>query len=117
MRQKSRQATFDRVVEHMLTQRISTESDWARRCAYRCGELRCAVGALISDENYDASLEGNRAGHKKVVSAVRRSGWSVKLDLVRIQVIHDRADPSSWESRLIDFAKENGLKFNKPVTQ
>lgn len=112
MRQKSKQKTFDHVVKHLLTQGEPSVSGPV--CLYRHENLMCAVGCLIDDKNYEGSLEGKKANQGSVLRAVRRSGWSTKLDLLSLQFIHDNCEPSTWRSELMVFADENGLKFNPP---
>lgn len=112
MRQKSKQKTFDHVVKHLLTQGEPSIS--GPDCLYRHENLMCAVGCLIDDKNYKRSLEGKTASAGSVLRAVERSGWSTKLDLCELQFIHDRCEPSTWRRHLMEFAAENGLKFNPP---
>ncbi|MGQ7794514.1 hypothetical protein ACUN0C_19085 [Faunimonas sp. B44] len=51
------QETFDKVVRHLFAQgKQAKERD---TCRYRTADgLMCAVGCLISDEDYDPSFEG-----------------------------------------------------------
>ena len=55
----NRQEIFDKVITHLVTQKVQsrTNSDWGG-CAYR-GEngLSCAVGCLISDEDYRPEMD------------------------------------------------------------
>ena len=88
-------------------------------CLYRCGELRCAIGFLISDEDY---------GHSDLYAEVGKSspeGLSVRhlnlywpgdslhgLDkpfLTAAQHIHDNVLPRYWFEALEKFAKYWGL--------
>ena len=52
------QQAFDKMVTHLFTQKCKAE-DMAGRCAYRGVKgLKCAVGALISDDDYNEGFEG-----------------------------------------------------------
>lgn len=50
------QEIFDKVHQHLLTQRVAAVADGA--CAYRAGTRSCAVGALIPDNIYVPAIEG-----------------------------------------------------------
>jgi hypothetical protein len=55
----SKQEIFDTVVTHLRKQ--NTQSGKGGNCFYRLGELKCAVGCLISDEDYSPDMEMNAA--------------------------------------------------------
>jgi hypothetical protein len=100
------QAIFDRVARHLFAQgdRAIVEGDV---CAYRGeGGMRCAVGVLITDDEYHPRMEGHdaysllceaRGDHDEVLP----SRWPtlVRLDpfaslLQDLQEVHD--DPLVW---------------------
>lgn len=103
------QETFDKVARHLLTQQAKAEQPDGN-CAYR-GEhgRKCAVGCLISDEEYDPKMEGSSVPCEKEyaypsagTSILQRwmeshgYGTPVGLFLVGMQKIHDAKDPPSW---------------------
>lgn len=86
---------------------ISDEDEIAHKdCRYRGGqekELRCAIGCLISDENYSNKLEGFTILDQKVIDAVKKSvpNWKIDVELLQnIQNIHDCHNPLHWEWKL-----------------
>lgn len=65
--------------------------------------LKCAVGHIISDDNYDEQLESQTIDNLAVLEAVKTSceNWEVtdnSLGMLKIlQRIHDMIDPAKWE--------------------
>lgn len=107
---KSDQIVFDIVAKHLLTQNIVSQT--ASTCAYRGpNDTSCAVGCLISDDEYTDSLEEQVASHVTVMSAVERSlGFTVSEDLLRrLQKIHDCHLVQYWDQELIHVAACYGL--------
>ena len=64
----TKQEVFDRALSHLRKQgEPAIFVDEMPRCRYRTPEgLKCAIGALISDENYYLDLEGWPASAKRV---------------------------------------------------
>ena len=57
----TKQFEFDAVVNHLYKQgRPAKDSEG--KCLYRYGELSCAVGCRIPDEDYRDGMEGERVG-------------------------------------------------------
>ena len=76
----TRQQVFDFVVSHMKRQgRKSLDESHPvdRMCMYRHGELKCAAGCLIDDEDYDPSME-----HSGWVAVSNRLGVQKHLGLI-----------------------------------
>ena len=103
------QELFDKIATHLLTQGARSESSIGR-CLYR-GDFgsKCAVGCLISDEEYDPKMEGSSVPCEKeyaypsagtlILQRWMEShgyGTAVGLFLVGMQKIHDAKDPPSW---------------------
>lgn len=71
-----RQDIFDRALAHLRTQRQPAlnhyqDHDESPRCLYRTPEgLKCAIGALIPDENYNPDLENTAASSHCVIEAM-----------------------------------------------
>lgn len=57
---QTKQQVFDRVVAHLRAQGICAMTDGvAMQCRYRGpNNTKCAVGALIPDDDYDIGMEG-----------------------------------------------------------
>lgn len=115
------QQIYDQVATHLLKQKATsmrTDPEYPVReiCAYRGdGGKMCAVGCLIKDEFYDASLENSSIANKDVLNAVKLSLDSnlsvVSLHLLgRLQRLHDGVNPMRWESALKKVAEEFELK-------
>jgi hypothetical protein len=109
----TRQWIFDRVVRHYRAQprRCATA---ANRCAYRFGEDRCFVGALIDDDLYDLEME--RSSAEPLMSLFAMPSWfRGNIDLiVDLQRIHDTEAnwPDGRMNTVLDlFAAERGLRM------
>jgi hypothetical protein len=108
----NRKEIFEKVKTHLLTQK-----EWSRGsrgCMYRGPNgLKCAIGALITDECYNTELEGRSADAYEVVEALKCSGIEVGPGdthfLCQLQGIHDANSPDRWPGILNDIAKEYDL--------
>lgn len=126
------QNTFNTVSAHLLNQNERSLADYHSKqgCAYR-GEngLKCAIGALISDEFYLPKLEGSRVAAHRTTEAVLKSLGLERLgtDLAKdgetvdallflellhdLQIAHDNVDPALWQEYLIGIATRFHLEF------
>lgn len=113
--QASPQEVFDQVAQHLLTQneKFKSKSSNGEVCLYRSGELKCAAGCLIGDDEYVSSMDGDGEG----------SSWTNLVNLgavppehqnlvTPLQNIHDNDDPDEWAELLEEFADENSLDWN-----
>lgn len=87
------------VRDHLIKQRAKSQSDHGS-CKYRNDAgLMCAVGCLIADDAYFASLEGKMSGDPLVIEALKQSGVSVDVDAQTLfrawQSYHDSLYTSS----------------------
>lgn len=105
IRFKTDQAIFNFVKTRLLQQgRKSLTKIGAfpgTSCAYRGKDgTRCAVGWLITNDNYKSEFEG--AGVYDVIAALQASGVQVIVDsttyqlLRNLQDVHDSQKPSRW---------------------
>lgn len=114
------QEIFDKVAEHLLTQKVESRAVYKgyvnRACAYR-GENRtkCAVGILIPDEDYRPEMEGN-VPHKNLFSVEvwpnQDSAKPLKEHislLSSLQRVHDNHHVFKWKEGLAEVAKEYNL--------
>lgn len=111
------QEIFNKVAAHLLTQKRPAKT--ADGCRYRSRDgLKCAVGALITDEAYSADIEDRPCTSYVVLDAIRRSGIAIGNDedtiygdggtvalLRRLQVVHDSFEPHEWALQLKTEAK------------
>ena len=111
------QELFDKVVSHLLEQGQPALSR-TYRCAYRGTEGRqCAVGCLITDNNYAPFLEGCGVASPRVQEAVMHSiGHQLTeyeaLLLAHLQSIHDSELPVDWKDCLWRLAENQELEWN-----
>lgn len=96
---KTDQAIFNFVKTRLLKQ--GKRSTYNGVCQYRGSQgLRCAVGWLITDDNYSSYLEGAIVGNPRVNTALEASGVfmnpSTRALLDRLQTIHDKRKPCTW---------------------
>lgn len=119
---KTPQEIFDIVAEHLLTQNAksvvvapSTGHGATPICVYHGpGKLRCAVGALISEEQYEEAMEGqNVEGLFLTYTDNLRSCGLISIEheqlLDDLQNIHDCAPVSEWPYKLHTASIEWGL--------
>ena len=103
------QVIFDKVATHLLKQRVKSIGA-PGGCMYRGDNgTACAVGCLITYENYKSSFEGRGSMYEPVIEAVEKSlgfGLSKELQdfLYALQGIHDRDYPYSWRRMLAELA-------------
>jgi len=112
------QEAFDKMVTHLFTQKVAAkttdEDDLGKhtKCFYRMeGGLKCAVGALITDEEYRETFEDNTASSitQLVPSLVEVDGNMLNA----AQSIHDYADPVDWYERFNSMADKYKLNTTK----
>ena len=102
----TRQEIFDKVVAHFAVQREGAASEDGM-CMYRTPDGRkCAIGALIPDEAYNADCEGAPVSllfihypNMMQASGLRSEDQGLLIDL---QVAHDGAAPG--DNFLVDLS-------------
>jgi hypothetical protein len=89
---------FNYISNHLLEQ--NKRSADLNGCVYRSGNLKCAVGAVISEKYYYAALEGRMVGHDSEIQEIVKSsipGWEINVAmLIALQDIHDNGEPEDW---------------------
>lgn len=102
---------FNKVKTHLLLQRRqSLEDDHPETCRYRgSGGLKCAIGCLISDEEYELNIEGYTVNRLAV-------NCNVPMTFLRsLQKVHDFYDEKSgtWdvhiETQMARIAEDFGI--------
>jgi hypothetical protein len=136
---KTKQEIFDVVAKHLLTQkaqaRTLVEYGSLGECAYRTGDgMRCAIGALINDADYDPTIEGLTVSNLRTLSRLKwsnhESGFVARATLFRdmlikagvdvtdrntvrlmedLQEVHDAGKVDSWVLALNEVARYHGL--------
>ncbi len=108
------QQVFDRVSDHLLTQKkksLRPKSDWIEadkpECAYRGVDgLKCAVGCLFTDEDMKIVKENTVVGVYENKFETIRTNYSM---LDELQSIHDTKKPSRWIEKLAVLAKKYNI--------
>lgn len=108
----TKQEIFDKVRDHLLTQRARSEV--AGECCYLSDDgKRCAVGCLIPKHVDTSEFEGRRASTlpEYVLEAmdVERSREMYQF-LEELQSIHDHIYQNNWAHALRDLALREGLR-------
>lgn len=90
------------VKEKLLAQNVRSVSDDDDTCMYRGPKGRkCAVGHLISDDEYDEEMESSLIGSHRFgkfkISPDRRAL------LAQLQDIHDTHSPENWAEDFAEF--------------
>jgi hypothetical protein len=107
------QEIFDKVATHLLTQKVKSHvkiptgcstpgQENYLRCSYR-GEngTSCAVGCLISDDDYSPRMEG--AGSGDLLAYFPRACANMVGHanlLYSLQAVHDSSEPCKWREQL-----------------
>lgn len=112
------QEVFDQISIHLLTQNeqsfiLNTDCDHEFKvCAYRGrNELKCAVGCIISDDEYNKDMEGaSWFAISKSYAVLVDSEISLMIGV--LQKIHDRDAPIYWKECLINTAIAYGLDYS-----
>lgn len=127
------QQIFDEIVTHIRTQGQRAFNPDTRKCKYRytlfdsdgnpSGVLKCAVGAIIPDKNYDRKIEGKQAIEVCQLKAVpyKYRNSQKKIDMLsELQSCHDHSDyhPEyflrDFESRVQFCADNFNLVYTPP---
>lgn len=116
--QKIQQWVFDTVVRHAREQGEKAEYENGG-CAYRTRfGLKCFMGALIDDNQYDPGLEGQGVESAEVESALIKSTSPIDIAFIwrhpdsflrLLQTIHDDHIVEEWEHEFEEFAGAHNL--------
>ena|SRR5271166_1739270 len=105
------QEVFDKVAAHLLTQKQKSTFPKSGTCAYRGRDgLKCAIGVLINDAVYDASIERFDVMRPEIIKALALSGVNVDVQMLAdLQLTHDTYDVCDWRGALRGIAVKHGL--------
>lgn len=117
----TKQQIYDKVKKHLLKQ--GEKSMVSDRCMYRTQRggkiLKCALGCIIQEKDYDSSIEGISPLTYSFTSSRVDKLWSIlpmkrneenSIFLTNLQRIHDLNAPELWEQSLKSFAHKEGLR-------
>ena len=106
------QEVFNKVAEHLLTQKTAAIDTDSGYCAYRAPDGKmCAVGCLISDEEYKPEFERDsirRIINKGFLPALKEH----ESLLVELQIIHDSESEFLWKAKLIEVSNRFNLDMS-----
>lgn len=112
------QEIFDKVATHLLDQGCKSQREvyGETLCAYRAGNLRCAIGCLIDDAYYhdDMGSLDVRNLHFKFPTVLPALGINANDEktlnfLDELQEVHDHFSPESWAETLVEVADRYNL--------
>lgn len=114
------QEAFDKVVAHILEQKVYCESEEGAPLYRGANGTKCAIGCLIPDEQYTQDIEGGN-----VISLVNRYPnlpfVDVNIDLLtRLQRLHDRGTGYGSQMNMDDVKNHLhniGIRFNLEIPQ
>lgn len=107
------QGVFDQVAKHLLTQNAKALA-WSGGCQYRLELndgtiLKCAVGCLIADNEYESKIEDSIYGSYPFREFFGFKNEAPHVELLRrLQNLHDKHPVKYWKEGLEQIA----LDFN-----
>lgn len=107
--EKTDQDVFDYIVGALLKQnKQSADSD--NMCQYKSKDgCKCAVGQVISDEEYDKKMEG------QTIRGAFFDKFNIDVDklffLQELQEIHDDCDVINWAKQFKELANKLDLNY------
>ena len=108
IKEMNSQQVFDIVTEHLLTQNQKSINRFGM-CSYRNGDLKCAAGIFIPDNEYKDTLEN--LTWKDLVSRGKVPNNHEEL-IQSLQNIHDECCVSDWIEELKILAKKFNLYYD-----
>ena len=108
MKFNNAQEVFDHIINHLVTQGKRSYSDNDKMCLYRSASgMSCAVGCLMSDEEYDPAMEGEEVGN--VIRRFKQVSWMAKYRslLDDLQDLHDEV--GSWDYQGLTYTALNDI--------
>lgn len=114
-----RQKTFDTMLAHLRQQGKPAVVHGTTSCRYRTSDgLKCAVGALIPDENYDPSIEGGSV-NPRIIDLIPGADVRTDLDFLtdaqsQLHDIISEHYPTQLERNAIAFAHVYDLEYTCP---
>ena len=103
LKDATQQEIFDQVARHLLTQKKAAIG--REFCYYRFNGLKCAIGCLISDEEYESRLESTQ-----LPVLLSWYGASKHYNFLRsLREVHDANPPEKWKEMLAYVASRENL--------
>lgn len=111
------QTAFDKAAPALIRQRQFSRKEYRGDdvCLYRSPDgCKCAIGHLIPDEKYNPAMECKPIASIFSKMDLKELFENCDLEFLKdLQLAHDGAlNPSEFESRLLEAAKNHGLNTN-----
>ena len=107
--QATAQEVFEQVAKHLIKQNAKAQNDY-KSCKYRHGDLKCAAGCLIAEDEYNEDImECNGWGRLVTRDIVPENHDDLICDL---QKVHDKKETNTWKEELIKVATEHNLDYS-----
>ena len=108
-----KQHLFDVMVNHLRQQGGRSRLEHEAQCAYRGtdGDM-CAVGCLISDEEYCPTMERNGIQKLEISEGIPSDVLQLLSDM---QTTHDQTSVDFWEDDFAFTARKFNLKYTEPA--
>lgn len=112
-----KQKIFNKVYRHLIKQNKQSIAADGGACLYRGPNgLRCAIGCLITNEEYTPNMEAGRRGGGNVFALhesklLPKRLWKHVGLLRNLQVIHDSNPPKNWIQELNSCATREELSI------
>lgn len=112
---RTAQEIFDTVKQHLMAQNARSETVDGLLCRYRGpGEMKCAVGCLIDEDDYNPLWEGKTVRKllhcRELPEPLAAEFQRNESLLTSLQHIHDDVDIQEWPSKLHRVAVVHGLQ-------
>lgn len=101
------QEAFDKVCAHIKAQGHPSRGE--EYCLYRNGPDKCAIGALIPDDEYSAALELNNV--EDIADQVDALQGLDPRFLSRLQSAHDNAISEHWVPDALTRLREVAIEY------
>jgi len=99
------QEVFDQVATHLFKQGLQSINKNGR-CMYRFGDLQCAAGCLIDDDEYDPRWEAKNWRGLVASCLVPNNHSSL---IAALQYVHDNNNPCHWPEKLVHLGENYKL--------
>lgn len=107
---KRLQETFNVAARHLVRQNKRSERKGYGKMYRGPDGLKCPIGVLISDRDYDKQrMEGTSCDSGAVAAALLRAGHDLDI-CKKLQKIHDEVPPKLWDRALNRLAYDLGLE-------
>jgi hypothetical protein len=107
----TQQEVFDKCSKHLLSQNKRSSDEDDDVCLYRGdGNLTCAVGCFISDEEYFLSMEQEGITAEIFHKYFTKDVNDTRSFLNKLQYLHDFYKEKDWKEKLKELAEEYKLE-------